>query len=126
MTVTKNAIPLDWIYRDKMYRFNFPLARYIWEKVIDAGHDPTKLVMKFQEIGNGELAIGFFNNEADDFNNPIKGLGFIAPMGFWYTTDDRMPLNWIGVNPPSSYGLPGEGAPVDKSYYEMWKGSGNI
>jgi len=120
------GIPLDWIFREgEVCVLNMLAALYVWNTVVNAGHDPTKLVMRFREVGDGTLAVGFFANETDDFNKPIEGLGFIIPMGFWYTRDDRMPLNWIWAKPPSGYGPPGVGIPVDPIYYKMWEGSPN-
>ncbi|OGY41117.1 MAG: hypothetical protein A2Y67_00710 [Candidatus Buchananbacteria bacterium RBG_13_39_9] len=125
MDACKGMLPLGWP-ENEMYRFNTLMGMQLWNAIIDAGHDPEKLVAKFQEIGDGTLAVGFYKDETDDFKQPIKGLGFIVPMGFWYTTDDRMPLNWIGAKPPAGYGPPGIGKPIDPSYYEIVKGSGNL
>ncbi len=125
----KNAIPLDWVYLSgEEVRFNCLMAQRVWNAVCDAGRDPETLPTKHLELGDGRLAIGFFEKETDDFKCPIKGLGFIIPMGFWSSVDGRMPINWIFKDPPAEYGPPGVGKP-DKSIFnwtpETLAGSSN-
>jgi len=86
-------------------------------------------VIKSWEVGDGTLAVGFFESEDDDIQKPVEGCGFIIPLGFWYTRDDRMPLNWIGSEPPSDYRPQKECGPTPAGlayYYRMVvDGSGN-
>lgn len=103
---SRNAIPLNWTLLSGDTRLNQLMALHVWQKVCDSGQDPTTLVVKTRELRDGRLALGFFRSEADDFQKPIEGLGFIVPMGFWWTADNRMPLNWMGVEPPAGYGPP--------------------
>ncbi len=87
----KNAIPLDWINRSgEVCRLGELAALHVWNKIIDAGYDPTKLNMRFAEVGDGTLGVGCFESEKDDIKNPIPGLGFIIPAGFWFTNDGRV------------------------------------
>ncbi len=126
MTARKGYVPLSWIERSgEVCRLNQLAAVHIWNAICDTGHDPEQVVMRFKELGDGRLAVGCYEDEEVDFKQPIKGLGFILPMGFWYTTDDRMPLNWIHSRPPPNYGPPGIGKPIDPSYYTMWTDSPN-
>ncbi len=126
MVARKGCISLGWIERSgEVCRLNQQAAAHIWDAICDAGRDPEQVVMRFKELGDGRLAVGCYENEEADFKEPIKGLGFIVPMGFWYTTDDRMPLNWIHAKPPPNYGPLGVGKPIDPSYYSVWEGSSN-
>jgi hypothetical protein len=117
----KGSIPLSFPNLNNEGRVLNQLAgAHVWDTVIDAGHSPTRLVIKSRELIDGNLAVGFFHDEDDDFDDPIEGLGFVIPMGFWHTTDGRMPLNYTGLAPPSGY-IPSR----DKSLVAVGNGAGD-
>lgn len=99
METQKSSVPVGWP-NDETYRFNILMGAHLWNKLIDAGYDPGGMVAKFQELGDGRLAVAFFEDEESDLKNPLPGAGFIVPMGFWYTADRRIPLNWVFAEQP--------------------------
>jgi len=107
------CIPIDWPEdRNGMCHVISLTAFYVWEEIVKAGHDPEKLIPKMQEVGDGQLALGFFENENDDFPNGAV-LGFALGLGTWWTSDGRMPLGWVFNSLPAGYGLPGTVTPEE-------------
>ncbi len=101
-----SCIPVDWPNdKNGICHLISITAFYVWEEILEAGHDPEKLIPKMQEVGDGRLALGFYEKEEDDFTNGAI-IGFALGLGTWWTSDGRMPLGWVFSSLPAGYGLP--------------------